>query len=45
MHDRTKMLMQNANAKELVKKGLAMFEKKGFRCCFSKMISKSLYER
>jgi hypothetical protein len=32
MHDRTKRLMQNANAKELVKKGLEMFEKV-FRCC------------
>jgi hypothetical protein len=36
MHDRTKELMQNANAnanaKELVKKGTTMFEK-GFQCC------------
>jgi hypothetical protein len=30
--------------KGLVKRGLAMFEE-GFRCCFSIMTSKSLYER
>jgi hypothetical protein len=38
------MLMLNANAKKVVKKGVSNVRKISFRCCFSIMISKSLYD-